>query len=278
MRTDPDSLKKEAHAIASAGKSALQTWHELRSWASARGPLAMKSAMMEFLGAYGGTPDAAYVMPEVMRNASSFLSPQERVGVMHAALSRPRPGQMRQHPMLAGQKPGQGPGLMPRIGRPDAALAFRPARPPQSPPLGRLEPLVPAHDHAYLRNIHVMSRDRLETALPKPPARKQAFASAVRPAAREMPAHGERIVTSLISKLRSHAADVPHLSAPSQPKRKAPKRKAKAARRKPARTRKAAARRPAMRKTQAKPAGRAARKGAAAKRVIRGRRTKNRRK
>jgi len=222
MRTDPESIRNEAHSIISGKMDARQAWSELRQWASGRGPLAMKSAMMEFLEAYGGTPEAACIMPEIMRNASFILSPQERVGIMHAALGRPKMDDLRSRASRIASAPAH----MAALRRPEPSLSFRPLGPGQNPALGRVEPLVPAHDHAYLRDMPIRSRDRLETALPSPKEVKREakprFDSAIRPDSRSMPAHrGERIVRSLIGSLRSHASDdAPHMSSAPAPRKK----------------------------------------------------------
>ncbi len=224
MRTDPESLRKEAHSIASGGKNARQAWSELRQWAAGRGPLAMKSAMMEFLEAFGGTPEAAYVMPEIMRSASFMMSPQERVGIMHAALGRPRMDEVRSRASRIASVHAP-PGA---LRRPEPAFSFRPAGgPAQQPALGRVEPLLPARDHAYLRDIPVRSRERLETALPSPrEARKGAgarFDAAISPDSRAVRMHsGERLLSGLIGSLRSHGSYEAPRQAPAR--KAAPKR------------------------------------------------------
>jgi hypothetical protein len=250
MRFQPDDMRREARAIAASGKGAGQAWAELRQWASRHGPAAMKLAIMEYMGQYGGTPDAAFILPEVMRSASLALSPAERNELIRLAA----PGQH-----AGAQKPGIT-RLAPRqsvpvaAGRPALAISFQPPQAGrQAPKIGAIEPLTPSADHAYLRDMPIVMRDRLEAARQIRPAPLGARRSGEAPGRAPNPASGsgqaasylgaqkgEHIVRSLISSLRSHGHDSSaHPSAATEAARPASGQKpaSRPSRRKSARTR-----------------------------------------
>ncbi|MFH0885062.1 MAG: hypothetical protein V1861_05115 [Candidatus Micrarchaeota archaeon] len=256
MRFFPEDLRNEAKAIASSGKGARQVWAELKQWAGKRGPAAMKSAMMEFLSTYGGTPEAAYVMPELMRNASQVFSPSERGELVQLAMRKPVMPDFR-----APQKSLSPKSMFPNPSSDRSALSliFGPvSREGSAPRLGVIEPLSPNQDHAYMRDMPIRARERLETAMLAPQSRFQApntnehgdkarqfdFDPHKSPDSRSIGAQkAENIVRSLIHSVRSHGReDHPHLS-PSVPAvRKTPKKgarvskAAKAAKKRPLRT------------------------------------------
>ncbi|MCI0504158.1 hypothetical protein L0Y65_05625 [Candidatus Micrarchaeota archaeon] len=287
MRFHSDDLRKEARIIAAGGKNARQAWTELRQWAARRGPAAEKCAMMEFLEAYGGTPDAAFIMPEIMRNASQVFSPQELAG----------PARLAGRTSVAGDTRPQVPHLGPKhslpasSSRPELSLTFRPsAREGTTPRLGAIEPVIPSADHAYLRDMPMRMRDRIESgslrapfaAAPGPSDMKgvrggysgQAHRIDMQksPDTMQIGAHkGEHIVRSLIHSLRSHGRDdLPHMSPAPVAVRPKSKKKTNAARMaKPARkprsackplARKAKARKSVSPKTRRKRSGKHIRK------------------
>lgn len=249
MRFFPEDLRNEARAIASGGKGAMSTWAELKQWASKRGPLAMKSAMMEFLGAYGGTPEAAYVMPELMRSATTMFSPSERGELVKLAMRRNTVPDIRAPPRAVSAKTMlQGPSE-----RPSLSMSFRPSsREGAAPRLGVIEPVSPGHDHAYLRDMPIRMREKLsqESSMiapqaraqmaphgnPSEPARQFDFDPHRSPDSRTLGAQkGEHIVRSLIHSVRSHGRDESSYLASTQAqkaekaaKQAAPKRKARA--------------------------------------------------
>lgn len=249
MRFFPEDLRNEARAIASGGKGAMSTWAELKQWASKRGPLAMKSAMMEFLGTYGGTPEAAYVMPELMRNATTMFSPSERGELVRLSMRKNAVPDIRAPAKTASVKtmlPGPSE-------RSSLSLSFKPvSREGMAPRLGVIEPVSPSRDHAYLRDMPIRMRERLnlESAMPAPQARMKAashndssepvrqfdFDPHRSPDSRTIGAQkGEHIVRSLIHSVRSHGRDESSYLASTQAqkaekaaKQAAPKRKARA--------------------------------------------------
>lgn len=271
MRFYSDDLRKEARTIAAGGKGARQAWADLRQWASKRGPAASKCAMMEFLSAYGGTPEAAFVMPEIMRSASTVFSPDERTELIGLASKKPAFNDSK--PLLPpiGPKPS-----MPiASARPSLALSFKPSvRESPAPRLGAIEPIVPSADHAYLRDMPIRMRDRLETSslrapmpgMPRESGMVNGRDDAVRafqfdphksPDSAHLGANkGEHIVRSLIHSMRSHGRDgMPHMSpAPIAAKPKARKKTGAKRAMKPAARKAKHARKPATRKANARKA------------------------
>jgi hypothetical protein len=253
MRFYPEELRNEARSIASSGKGARLVWADLKQWASKRGPAAMKSAVMEFLGEYGGTPEAAYVMPEILRNTSHVFSREERGEITRIAAHGQPFSSVRGPQRVTGPRNS----LPMASGRPELSLAFKPAERGAHPRIGAIEPVAPHADHAYLRDMPIRARERLEAAIPRPmipagegPSRSRHFHFDPRksPDSLSIGAHkGERIVRNLIHSIRMHGRDEHmHLAPPPA----ARGRKGKAARaRKPART---AVRK--KRKTAARPA------------------------
>src|SRR5574337_1170726 len=73
MQNTPLDLASQARQIARSGMPARAAWGELKSWASDKGPMALRSAAMEFISVYGRNPEAALLMPEVMRSSSGFM-------------------------------------------------------------------------------------------------------------------------------------------------------------------------------------------------------------
>jgi hypothetical protein len=69
----PAELRLQAKSIVSVGKPAKAAWSELKSWAYDKGPVALRSAAMEFISVYGRSPEAQFLMPEVMRSSSGFM-------------------------------------------------------------------------------------------------------------------------------------------------------------------------------------------------------------
>jgi hypothetical protein len=261
MRFIPEDLRTEARAIASSGKGARQAWAELKQWAGKRGPVATKCAMMEFLGTYGGTPEAAYVMPELMRNASAAFSPSERGELVRLAMRRSAMPDIRAPPKSLSPKP-----MFPHPSdRSTLSLNFRPvSREGVAPRLGVIEPVSPNHDHAYMRDLPIRARERIETAMLSPQSHFQPpsasgqgdksrhfdFDPHKSPDSRSLGAqNGEHIVRSLIHSVRSHGRDGQvHLSPAVPAVRKAPKKtiraskSAKAAKKRPVRASKPKAR------------------------------------
>ncbi len=226
MRFFPEDLRNEAREIASSGKGARQVWAELKQWAGTRGPAAAKCAMIEFLGTYGGTPEAAYVMPELMRNATQSFSPSERGELVRLAMRRNPVQDIRAPAKQVSAKP-----FMPNPSdRSALALNFRPvSRDGAAPRLGVIEPVSSNHDLAYMRDMPVRARERLESAMLPPPRfqeQSRHFDSRKSPDSHPLSAQkGEHIVRSLIHSVRSHGRDeMSHLSPAVPAARKAPKK------------------------------------------------------
>src|SRR5271157_4779141 len=67
----------QARTLAAGTREPYIAWSYLKRWASGKGPLAMKAAMMGFLEQHGSKPESAAILPEIIRNAS-MLPPSER--------------------------------------------------------------------------------------------------------------------------------------------------------------------------------------------------------
>ncbi|VVC03400.1 Uncharacterised protein [Candidatus Bilamarchaeum dharawalense] len=76
-------FKKQAHKITKTGKPAKIVWTELKTWASTKGPMAMKAAVMEFVHSYHGSSEMSILLPELMR--STTFSPYEQKALIQLA-------------------------------------------------------------------------------------------------------------------------------------------------------------------------------------------------
>ena len=224
---NPEGLRKEAKDIISRGRGARQAWYDLRQWASGKGPLAMRLGIHEFLTSYGGSPEAAPLLPDLLRTSAVF-PPQERGAIIAMAAHRPAPFDMRirstLRPMTSFQKDHPISMLHP------ASIKTQ------------LRPANLQHPDIALRDIHEQMKSSLRV-LPQPREMPRApgFDSSKSPDTLTMGANkGEHIMSSLINKMRSHGTtQVHHLGAPAQPT--AAKRK---------RARKAKPRKTILRKSQ----------------------------
>src|SRR4030095_7221838 len=75
---NPNDLRRQAHELAAKAKGAKAAWTDLSKWSMGKGPLAIKSAIIEFMSSFGSSPEAARMMPELIRSASQFPDPAER--------------------------------------------------------------------------------------------------------------------------------------------------------------------------------------------------------
>ena len=184
-----------ARAIAARGDDPNSSWSLLRSWASGKGPLAMKSAIIEFISAHGTSPEAALLMPRLMNDQT--LSPLERKEAL--ALSK-------HGPQMHG---AQAESLKPKFSAPSGkSIALRPDdsfRPVFS--------LPSPSDHAAMRAMHLTIRENTRISLERPAPRgleTPRFDPSKSPDSVVMNAgmhKGEHLVHSLVEKLRSHARD-----------------------------------------------------------------------
>lgn len=225
---DLGMLRRQARAIAEKNSGAREAWQELQGWAGGRGPLAMKSAMAEFLSVHGGSPEAASIMPEIIRGASAVFPPRERGELFELSVRRPMPADLRPNPLPP--RPTMGVSG----GKPQLSIAFQPSREP--PRLGVVERLTPGHDHAYLRDTPLRMRDQIQSSLGKPQIRAaeakkedKRFDSGKSPDSFSMGAQsGERLVNNLIHSVRSHGKDERyHLTLPDVPAERGKSHKAK---------------------------------------------------
>jgi hypothetical protein len=97
-KDSPADLALQARQIAKSGMPPMAAWGELSSWASGKGPVALRSAAMEFISVYGRTPEAQRIMPEVMRSSSGFAPLPPRPSIFEfrspvkPELRMPKPG------------------------------------------------------------------------------------------------------------------------------------------------------------------------------------------
>lgn len=208
---NPEEIRRDARRILSSGKGPREAWGELSSWAAGRGPAAAKGAAVEFLAAHGRNPEAAALMPEIMRSVSS-LPFDERLALVHHM--RDRAAQMRlppQMPAIQRALPLAGP-------RPAAITSFGPVRGPIGPGL-RPEPRPPS---PAISPAISQARARPEFLRP------QRFDSSKSPDTVAMGANkGERLVRTLVQRVRSHGFEgASYQSAPLQARKQSPSRPA----------------------------------------------------
>ncbi len=224
MVDTPDSLRKQARSIA-AGSRPAEAWSELRMWASGKGPLAMKSAMIEFISAHGRSPEAALLMPRIMRDKS--LSPAERKEMLSLGF---RSELDPQHPLVK-----------PRFEGPKSAFMLSPQ---PRPSLG--------HDPADPRQMHLAMRENAIPSL-KLPAPGLRFDASKSPDSHVFSAashKGERLIHNLVERMRGHAQEHPvqGMSGPMESPRARPKERKPARKRAKRAPRKGAKKAPKARK------------------------------
>jgi hypothetical protein len=212
-KDSPLDLALQARQIAKSGMPPRAAWSELKSWASGKGPLALRSAAMEFISVYGRSPEAQLLMPEVMRSSSGFA---------------PFP----QRPSLFGFSPHVKPDL--KMAQP--GINIEP----------KFTAKAPLEKIQMKTSLELPKRPELSEPLhfdaSKSPDTRVLSAS-----------KGHGIMHSLIHKIRSHASEhVPHIapkeSKPASRKRKskkkiAPPKSARPGKRKPARRKSSAKKR-----------------------------------
>jgi hypothetical protein len=129
----PDYMD-QARSLASGAREPYIAWSHLKQWAIGKGPSGMKAAMVSFLEQHGSRPEAAAVIPEIIKSAS-MMPPSERQAIMESAnmhySSMARFGQMR----IPSQKM-----KLPMSGnRPQFISVFKPKAMQSNPALGMSE-------------------------------------------------------------------------------------------------------------------------------------------
>jgi len=74
----------QARSLAGGVREPYVAWSHLKRWATGKGPSAMKAAMVSFLEQHGSKPEAATVIPEIIKSAS-MMPPPERKAIMESA-------------------------------------------------------------------------------------------------------------------------------------------------------------------------------------------------
>lgn len=204
MNDNPANLRQQAHDIASKAKSARSAWSELKTWASGKGPLAMKSAADEFMATHARSPEAAIIIPEVLQSASFGMSPMERQGLLTG----------RPSPMLGRPSPTQ---FNPMASREMFSLSnfFKPKQNEAMPRLGAVIPVDAQRDPVYLKDAQFRMRGSADVTLPKPslgPARppQKSFDASKSPDSLHMGAQGGsggEILHNLVQNMRTHGRD-----------------------------------------------------------------------
>lgn len=153
-RENPSELRAGARKIAQDSKEPGRAWSELRSWAAGKGPLAMRTAAMEFISVHGRNPQALLLMPEVLKSSAGFISPPTLSDRMISL----RPDVPRMQPSLNfGPKPLEARTQvqpmrlntsmeLPR--RPDHAVQFDATKSPDSRVMG-----ATSHGHHIVRSL-----------------------------------------------------------------------------------------------------------------------------
>ncbi len=201
MTDNPANMRQQARGIAS-NKSARAAWSELKSWASGKGPIAMKSAADEFIAIHGRSPEAAILLPEVLHSASWGMSPMER----HGMLAGHRPSPMLGRPSPTQFNPREPKEMLP------LSILFRPKQKDDAPRLGAMIPLDSQHDPVYLKDAQFRMRGSADLTLPKPfPGPQQkSFDPAKSPDSFHMGAQassGGELLRNLVHNMRTHGRD-----------------------------------------------------------------------
>ncbi|NYZ74431.1 hypothetical protein H0O00_04775 [Candidatus Micrarchaeota archaeon] len=222
MNDNPANLRQQARAIASKAKSATSAWSELKTWATGKGPLAMKSAAEEFMAVHGRSPEAAILLPEAMHSASWGMSPAQRQDLLIGQ----RPSSMLDRSSPTQFNPREPKEMLP------LSIFFRPKQKASGPMLGAIIPLDSQHDPVYLKDAQFRMRGAAEVALPKPslgqahPTQKS-FDASRSPDSFHMGVQGSsggEVLRSLVERMRSHGRDDFTISH-SMPMRDAPEAK-----------------------------------------------------
>ncbi len=223
MVDNPDSLRKQAHSIASSARRPDEAWSELRIWASGKGPLASKFAMIEFVSLHGSSPEAALLIPQLMRDKS--LSSAERKEMLSMG--------------FRSEIEPNGVSVRPKLDAPKTASALAPR--------AQVQLQRDFHDP---REMHLALREQAVPAL-QLPARSARFDASRSPDSHVFSAgshKGERLIRNLVEKMRGHSAPehpVQVMSGDARPKPKAARKPARKKARK-------IAQRKAPKKTKAK--------------------------
>jgi hypothetical protein len=217
----PQELRREANDIASRSKGARQAWFDLRQWATGRGPIAMKTAVHEFLSVHGGAPDSTILLPEILRGISAF-PPQERGAMIALATKRPGISDFRHNSMISPRA-----SMVVSNNRPTPAMTFHPSNLPSGisamkiPGRGKL-----AEDPSSIRDMpmhmHELHRPAIGSTMlrAKLEMKPAGFDSSRSPDSLAMGMDkGEHIVRSLVHNMRSHGGgNAPYLGASAKPK------------------------------------------------------------
>ncbi|MFH1520105.1 MAG: hypothetical protein ABID61_00515 [Candidatus Micrarchaeota archaeon] len=197
-------LRRQAQKITVTGKPAKMVWSELSNWASNKGPLAMKSAVIEFVNAYRGSSEISVLMPELMR--SHIFSPYEQKALIE--LAGPNPGLSEFRPEITLRpKP-----LMPvTTSKPELALSLNPKT---GSSLLRSEFTNDPRESIFLL------KERTQISFNRPKMTEG------RPQKFDMPtlqshsmvfdskaSHGEVLIRNLVEHMKSHSADLPRFKA-----------------------------------------------------------------
>jgi hypothetical protein len=222
MVDSPENLRRQARALAAKGNGANEAWSDLRSWASGKGPLAMKSAMIEFVSLHGRSPEAALLMPQLLNDRS--LSEPERKEILGLAKRLPS--------LRSGTSERLAPVFSAPLPRPTPTHNSREPHQAFTLPLSR--------DPSAMRDVHLVIRERARLSLERPSLQSletPRFDASKSPDTFVMGAgmhKGEHLVRSLVDKLRGHARDEhpvqvisgePKQGSKAKPKAKTTKRK-----------------------------------------------------
>ncbi|MBU0531989.1 hypothetical protein KKB44_00685 [Candidatus Micrarchaeota archaeon] len=185
----------KAGKIAKSGKTTYEVWTELKSWAiKANDPLAMKAAVFEFLAVHGTRPEAAPLLPEIMRDAahiSPTLPEEEKKRLIeltnNVSLALKAPPTLMLEPIkptlpVAGNRPA--PILSFNLNQENILTPLTPAT--------DIDGLIKARDTLLKVNENVLTMN-----VPQKHAMNASMASD----------KGEELIQSLIEKLQSHSAN-----------------------------------------------------------------------
>jgi hypothetical protein len=203
-KSDGTDFMAQARSLASGTREPYIAWSYLKRWATGKGPVAMKAAMVCFLEQHGSRPESAAIMPEIMRSAT-MMAPPERKEILEFAnqsfsttsgFSQPKP--------FLGKTAG--PANLPLSGnRPSFSSVLRPKQAPSAPLSGAGERFVATNDIERMTSLRgevfrVSESLKLPAHAPAQISR-ESFENVL------SAGKGHAIMRSLIGKIRSHGRD-----------------------------------------------------------------------
>ena len=194
--SNSDTLRSAARQIASSGTNPRAIWGELQKWSSVRGPLAVKCAMIEFVSIHGTNPEAAVILPELLR--SQILSPIEK----NDLLARSHLSNQTSPNLMNTQRSS----LTPKMATGSEKLSLS-LRPQDQIRFNSFTPLSPSMDHSRLRDMPLRIHESMGRQLLPPFSANRPTENNPQRSTALGANHGEHLVRSLVERVRAHGHD-----------------------------------------------------------------------